>query len=114
MESGNIRLPHIACQEKKSKIFKTFITLVSSTHAKIIWLYFCFLLPFLLKQKVDRLDYHQAVATSFMKWIPISAVALSTEQPLQIAQNVDTKHKSKSKSKKKKVRVYSLLKIHTK
>ena len=55
-------------------------------------------------QKVDRLDYHQAVATSFMKWIPISAVALSTDsQPLHIAQN-DDKQKSKSKSKKKKVR----------
>ena len=55
-------------------------------------------------QKVDRLDYHQALATSFSKWIPISAVALSTDsQPLQIAQNED-KQKSKSKSKKKKVR----------
>ena len=51
--------------------------------------------------KVDRLDYHQAVAASFMKWVPISAAVVETADPLGL--NRDESKKSK-KSRKKKVR----------
>ena len=49
---------------------------------------------------MDRLDYHQAVAASFMKWVPISAAVVETADPLI---NRDESKKSK-KSRKKKVR----------